>query len=167
MTITAASAKTLSIHQDALSTQIKCTRCSYTHSRNKCQAYGKECYNYSGRNHQFTSLSRKPHKPRWQDTRGCSHTHWTNTKDLPVEATAHVKQVWKQRQTCLLLQEYLQGPHLEHQSPAVADDTVHLTDTTTKPAYTSTHLSKYTHIKKKPPLQQHHTWHRWWVPSTH
>ena len=54
-TLSAATATTSSIHQDAISINHQCGKCGHKHPRGNCPAAGKECYNCHGTGH-YTAL---------------------------------------------------------------------------------------------------------------
>ena len=87
-TITAASSTASSVNQDTKNVQIRCTRCIYTHPRNNCPAFGKECYKCNGTGH-FTSLCRKPITREKQEITSRDKWEWSHTcldtKDQPAK----------------------------------------------------------------------------------
>ena len=58
-TLSAATATTSSIHQDAISINHHCGKCGHKHPRGNCPAAGKECYNCHGTGH-YTALCKRP-----------------------------------------------------------------------------------------------------------
>ena len=54
-TLSAVTATTSSIHQDAISINHQCGKCGHKHPRHNCPAAGKECYNCHGTGY-YTAL---------------------------------------------------------------------------------------------------------------
>ena len=67
-TIKAASSVPSSIHQDAVTThprQSKCPQCGYSHPKGNCLASGQQCFNCSDIRH-YTALCKKPRASRYK-----------------------------------------------------------------------------------------------------
>ena len=100
-TITAASSVTSSIHQDAVTThprQSKCPWCGYSHPKGNCPASGQQCFNCSGIGH-YTALCKKPRtsrfkcsqsrdRPRRSTTAGTTANHLTEADHTGAQAEA-------------------------------------------------------------------------------